>query len=68
MNSSPVFSVAFLIAGLVGRGSQVRPPGRQEQESIRKGQDLFKGQQQASRDARIPDSHTNRISIERKQQ
>jgi hypothetical protein len=68
MNSSPVFSVTFLVAGLAGCGSPVRPPSRLEQESIQKGQDLFKGQQQASRDARIPDSHTNRTSIERKQQ
>ncbi len=53
-----------LLIALAGCGNQVRPPNRQEQESVRKSQELFKGQREVSRSVRLPDSHPKGSSKE----
>ena len=55
--------------GLLVISAACTGPGKREQESVRKAQELFKGQDEAMRHARIPDSHAKtKTSEERSKQ
>ena len=59
----------FVAMGLLVISAACAGPGKREQESVRKAQELFKGQDEAMRHARIPDSHAKtKTSEERSKQ
>jgi hypothetical protein len=49
---------------LAGCGSPVRPSSDQQQESVRKAQNLFSGQEDGRRRARLPQGHSEHNSTE----
>jgi hypothetical protein len=60
-------TTAIAIAGLLAAcSSRTQQQVAKEHESVVRSQDFFKGQQQAVRTARIPDSKTIQSSSERR--
>ncbi|HXJ43164.1 MAG TPA: hypothetical protein VNH18_28045, partial [Bryobacteraceae bacterium] len=56
------------IASAACCGDKVHPPSKAAQNSVRKAQELFEGQAEASRKARLPDSPPQSKSEGRKKQ